>query len=149
MTPAIRRASLDDIDWLLGQLQDFAAVYGTKRSLFPTGEHARAGVKMLVENHLVLVAQDLEAGNVGFIAGYVLAHPYNPALRILQEAFWWVAPEHRGTRAGLLLLEEFVAWGRENVDWVTCAIEAESPIDERCLTKRGFRLHERSYLLEV
>jgi hypothetical protein len=88
-------------------------------------------------------------GPVGFVSGMLAAHPYNPALTVLTEMFWWVAPEARGSRAGLLLLDAFLAYGERNADWIIFTLEHHSPVNERTLTKRGFHLHERSYLYEV
>ena len=146
----VRRAELDDIDWLLGQLQDFARFFGTKRTLYPDENYARVGVTTMVQQHLTFVAEDVERGILlGFIAGYVLPHPFNPALKLLSEAFWWVDEQFRGSSAGARLLDAFVQWGRENVDIITFGLEHHSPVDDRCLIKRGFHLHERNYLLEV
>lgn len=149
MTISVRRASSDDIDWLLSQLKLFSDFFGTKRALFPSEEHARPGVELMVASHLVLIADHPAIGPVGFIAGYVTPHPYNPSIRLLAESFWWVSEEHRGTRAGLLLLNEFVAWGKANADWVTFALEAKSPVTDRVLLDRGFVQQERTFLLEV
>lgn len=76
-------------------------------------------------------------------------HPYNPAIRVLTETFWWVTPNARGSRAGLMLLDAFTAYGERNADWIVFTLEHHSPVNERTLTKRGFHLHERSYLREV
>jgi hypothetical protein len=145
----VRPASLDDIDWLLVQLQAFSVFQDTKRELFPTEAFAREALAGMIQNHLMLVADHPAVGPVGFISGYVLPHPYNPSIQMLSETFWWVAEEHRGTRAGLLLLEAFLAWGREHADWITFALEAKSPVSDDVLLKRGFKIQERSFLLEV
>lgn len=149
MNLTVRPASTDDIDWLLVQLQAFAAFYGTKRDLFPTEAFAREACVRMVTMHLVLVADHPAVGPVGFISGYVVPHPYNPAIRMLSESFWWVEEEHRGSRAGMLLLNAFLDWGREHADWITFGLEANSPVGDEVLLKRGFRLQERNFLLEV
>lgn len=149
----IRPAQAEDIPWLVGQLKVFSAFFGTKRPLFPDDEFAAKGLAMMMTNHLVLVAEmfhdELSAGPVGFIAGYVTPHPFNPTIRTLTETFWWVAEEYRWSRAGLKLLNAFVDWGRDNADWIMFALEEKSPVKEEVLLKRGFRLQERNYLCEV
>lgn len=133
---------------MVGELREFSAFFGSKKPLFESADVARAGLICMMAHHLVLVAER-DGALVGFIAGMVTPHPYNAKIRVLSETFWWVTPAARGTRAGAVLLVAFVTWGKANVDWITLALETSSPINEDALTKRGFRLFERNYLLEV
>lgn len=103
----------------------------------------------VIENHLIFVAESSEAGRLGLIAGLVVPHVFNPKIQVLQEILWWVSEEYRGSRAGLLLLNEFVDWGKRNVDWIMFTLEKHSPVSDRPLIKRGFRSMETAYLLEV
>lgn len=168
----VRGAQQSDVDWLLGQLIQFSAFLDTQLSLIGDDlADARARLSAIVENHKVLIAEntslDCECGctgfqctcaphpRLGFIAAIVTPHILNPKIRILAEMFWWVAPENRGTRAGVLLLDELIAWaktchvdGHARINWMTMALEAKSPVRDETLTKRGFRLQERSFLLE-
>lgn len=148
MQISIRRASQSDIVWLLDQLQKFSAFYGTKRSVFGPMETSHAFVLMLIRDHLVFIADDADVGQIGFIAGIVANHPYNPEIFVLTESFWWVDEAYRGSRAGLMLLNEFTAWGKANADWTIMTLEHHSPVNEKTLTKRGYKPIERSYLLE-
>lgn len=145
----VRRAQDADLDWLVGQLRAFSTFFGGARPLLEDEGYARFQLLAMIEGHLVLVAEREDGELLGFIAGFVGPHPYNPSLRVLSEAFWWVAEPHRGGHVGAILLEAFVAWGRANVDWVTMALERGSPVKEDSLLRRGFRLQERNYLLEV
>lgn len=144
----IIQANLDDTDWLLGQLVQFAQFYGTRRSLFGRIEQARASLEDMIKNHIVLIAWR-DTLRVGFISGYVTPHPYNTDIRLLAETFWWVDPQHRMSRAGLMLLDKFTDWGNANCDWITFSLEHHSPVKDTCLVKRGYKLQEYSYLKEV
>lgn len=145
----VRRATTADIDWLLGELNEFADFLDTSKKLYADDEaYGRNLLTNFIEKHFVLVAER-DGARVGFIAGYVMPHMFNPKLRVLAEIWWWVNPAHRKTRAALMLLNEYTKWGKENCDLVTMAVETITPVNERCLTKRGYRLHERSYLLEI
>lgn len=147
-TISVRRAKSEDVGYLVAQLKEFSVFFGTRRPLFPTEEFASVSMLGFIENHLVLIAER-GGEQIGFIAGMITPHAFNPEIKVLLEMFWWVNELHRGSRAGLLLLEEFTAWGRANVDWILMGLEAKSPVNEKVLTKRGFKLHERSFLLEV
>lgn len=145
----IRSATPDDLDWLLSQLKEFSKFFGTKRPLYGDENFVRSGMTEMMTKHLVLVAEKDMLGPVGFIAGIVTPHVYNPKIRLLVETFWWVTEEYRGGRAGLLLLDSFLDWGKKNADWITMSIESHGQISDRILLKRGFHLQERSYLLET
>jgi hypothetical protein len=151
----VRQARQDDVPWLLSQLRVFDQFFDTKRRLFPDEATATTVLLSLLAFHPFFVAdtgfrpEPERVERIGFIAGAIGPHPYNPALRVLSELFWWVDERYRGGRAGLALLDAFQAYGERNADWVIMTLEAKSPVNERSLTKRGFHLHERSYLWEV
>jgi hypothetical protein len=149
----VRPAASHDVLWLAHQLADFAEFYGTQQSLYPDEKTARYLLAELIDAQPFFIA-DVDVGldsrwPVGFIGGALAPHPYNPAIRVLSEMFWWVIPEYRQTRAGLLLLEAFIAHGEAHAEWIHFTLEAKSPVNERTLTKRGFALYERAYLREV
>lgn len=144
----IVKAELADIDWMLGQLKCFAAFYGTKKSLYGDEEYMRQGLANIIENHICFVSRRGDI-KTGFIAGFVGQHPFNPEIQMLTEAFWWVDPEYRMGRAGLMLLDKFTEWGETNCDWIGFTLEHHSPVKDDCLLKRGYRLNEISYLKEV
>ena len=145
----VRPATLTDLPWLLRELQSFDQFFDSSRSLFPDLETAEAIVSEFVTKHLFLVAQGRD-GCLGFIAGIVGPHPYNPALTYLSETFWWVTPQFRGSRAGLTLLNAFVMTGKQlQVDAIVMTLESDSPVNPETLTRRGFRPKETNYLLEV
>lgn len=149
MTPSIRRAVPTDIPWILSQLKEFSAFYGTKRALYDDEAYAQVFIETMVRDHLFLVADTVEFGLVGLIAGTLEPHLYNPKMICLNECFWWVDEKHRGSKAGLLLLNAFVHWGKANVDWIWMTLETHSPVKDATLIRRGFKEQERSFLLEV
>lgn len=149
MNTTIRRASRDDIDWMIGQLKKFSEFVGSKHSLFDDETFARTSLADMINKHLVLVADQEEHGPVGFIGGLMMPHFFNPKIRVLAEVFWWVDESHRLSRAGLMLLNAFTEFGRQNCDWITMGIEARSPINDKSILKRGYRLQERSFIMEV
>lgn len=143
-----RRADAGDIPWLLIQLERFSSFQGTRLQLYGNQDVMIKGLTNLILNHFVLLAQHTEA-RVGFIAGVCTPHPFNPAITLAAEQFWWVMEPYRHSRAGLVLLNGFVDWAKSVADWITFGLEANSPVNDRTLTRRGFRLQERAYLMEV
>lgn len=149
MSITVRKAVKDDVDFLLSQLDVFSDFYGTKKRLFPNEDYAREKLTELIKGQVVFIAEKQGVGSIGFIAGILFNHPFNPDIRVLSETFWWVQEEHRNSRAGLMLLNEFTEFGKETADWVTTAIEEKSPINDRVLLKRGYKATEKNFLLEV
>jgi GNAT superfamily N-acetyltransferase len=163
MTIRVRHARKDDIPWLLEQLREFDQFFGAGRSLFPSDPlRAQHFLEALIFQHPFHIAEYVRRVGppdafhpgtavepVGFIAGALGPHPYNPAIRQLTEMFWWVAPAYRGSRAGSLLLDAFLDEGKQRADWIVMTLEADSPVHDRILEKRGFKPKERSFLLEV
>jgi hypothetical protein len=148
VSTTVRRAVESDQPWLLTQLKSFSSFYGNKKEFFGDEAHASQVVSALVQGQVVLVAES-ERGLLGFVAGQVIAHPFNPNLKVLAELFWWVVPEHRKSRAGLMLLNEFTAWGKQNVDVITFCLLPHSDARPKSLLSRGYVAKETTYLLEV
>lgn len=137
-----------DADWLLKQLQAFSDFYNTKTKIYHP-EFAVEFIGHMLENHIVLIAERESVGNVGFIAGAMSPHAFNPYINVLYETFWWVDPAYRGSRAGFMLLNEFTEIGKKSADWISFSLEIHSPVNDNVLLKRGFRLQERNFLMEV
>jgi hypothetical protein len=146
---SVRPALLTDLSWMLVECEKFCDIYDTKAKLFPTPEFAEKIVGSFIEHHVVLVAEHIEKGPVGFIGGVLTPHLFNPEIKVLAETFWWVKEEWRGTRAGHNLLAAFVDVGKKHSDWITLSVIQKTPIKEEALLKRGFVCLERNYLMEV
>jgi hypothetical protein len=144
----IRIATTNDLDWALQQLQLFSAFYKTKNPLFGKDEYAKEFLLNLMTNHVFLVAEQ-DSLPIGLIAGLLTPHFFNPETKVLAELFWWVQEEHRGGRAGYLLFKEFVEIGKQKADWITVALEADSPVSDEAILKRGFTLKEKNFLMET
>lgn len=146
----IRQAMLADIDELCSQLKEFSEDYSTDFPPYKDQETSSKILKNLIENHLFYVAStDDTCEMVGFIAGFVCDHIYNPDIKTLAEAFWWVNKEHRRSGVGIELLETFEHWGKKNVDLIYMTIEEDTPLDERIFLNRGFKKKETAFVMEV
>lgn len=144
----VRKAEERDLEWISGQLRIFSAYLGSKKPLYPGDAQVKDALAGLINSHVLLVSETDEGVLTGMIGGAVGPHPWS-GVSTLSEIFWWVADEFRGTRSGLMLINEFIAWGKQNAEWVVCSLEAESPINDRTLLRRGFRLMERTFFMEV
>jgi len=144
----IRNGTESDVPWLLGQLREFAAFFGSKYPLFDE-EHARAILPNFIANHLLLVAEDDAGSPAGFLGAYVMLHPFNPKIKTLAEVFWWVDRSRRGGRAALMLLDEYVRIGRATATWVTMALESRSPVNEDTLKSDKVQIERKTFVFTL
>lgn len=145
----VRPAISSDIDWIVQELRSFSDFYRTKKPLFQDEKYAKEFITNAIHEHVVFVAEKDFVGPIGFIAGLLIPHIFNPTIRVLNEAFWWVPEAYRHSKAGYLLLKEFIEFGKKNVDWILFTLEEGSPVNEFALIDRGFTPKERNYLMEV
>lgn len=143
----IRRATHDDVPWLLQELRAFANWNGLR--LFGDEGHAEALLGRLIDTQFVAIATR-GTSRLGLIAGVVNPHPFNPDIKMATELWWWVTPDARGSSAGARLLDAFDEWADDSgADLVSFTLEAESPVNPRTLEKRGYRLAEHQFVREV
>jgi GNAT superfamily N-acetyltransferase len=88
----------------------------------------------------------------GMVAGVVYDSYFHPDLKIAQELFWWVKPEHRGNKQGVALLDGFEAWaaaqGASRV--IMLALQALTPRKiGKLYIGRGYKPLEHSYSREL
>lgn len=144
----IRSASIDDIDWIKVQLREFADFFESKRMLFPSDDYAIKFLTLMIEHHLFLIA-DRDGERLGLIAGFKTLHPFNPAIKVLQEVFWWTDKNHRRSRAAAMLLDAFTEHGKKFCDWIVFTLEKNSPVSDKHLLARGYGHAEKNYFMEV
>ncbi|MBP6203361.1 MAG: GNAT family N-acetyltransferase [Azonexus sp.] len=106
----IRAATPDDIDTLVEMGREFFASAPYSRFIAYDPDSIRDAVIGMVQFGCALVA---EAGGqiVGFIVGHMAPTWFNRSQWVATEFAWWVAPDHRGSTAGVRLLQAFEAWG--------------------------------------
>lgn len=145
-----------DIKWMYDELVKFDKFMANTRNLFPDHRYAMDFLETSIEKQFVIVTKgrplddpDQDWIRTGFIVGFLWPNHLNPEIMVLSEVFWWVTDEYRGGRSGLLLLNEFIAFGKEKADQITVTLQEESKVNDRILTKKGFRARERSFTLEV
>ena len=139
----VRRAVSSDFMWLSEQCAAFISFIGFLPYNKP---HVDAMLGAFARQHYVLVAER-DGERVGVAVAMVQRHPLNPDVKMLTEIMWWVPEEHRGTRAGIILLNalEKVA-EHERVDLFVMSTEAQSALSGRMLLKRGFNPQETTWI---
>ena len=149
---AVRRVNISDITWLARELRAFDTFFGGACSLIPKapGELERRVYEMVRAEHVYpWWIATLDGDPIGFIAGILHPHHFNPEVICLSELFWWVTPVHRQTRAGWMLLSTFTLFGHGIANMIIMTLESESPVKFGTLERLGYRVKETNFLLEV
>lgn len=144
----VRKATMEDAQWIAQELKAFNDFYISELSLYHSDEYTLEFVSHLIQDHVFFVAASDSGSLLGFVAGHVSRHPYNPELTKLMEMFWWVPEENRHTGAGSLLLDVYTEWGKRNVDWTIFSLTTNTPVDPEVLEKRGYKKMETNYFIE-
>lgn len=82
---------------------------------------------------------------IGAIGGILSPNVFNPQYTVLSEVFWYVLPEHRNSRAGLLLLKALEDRAKECSDELILSLLSSSPVQIKTMEKRGYALGEFSF----
>lgn len=83
---------------------------------------------------------------VGALGGLITNNLFNPRFKQLVELFWYVLPDHRNTRAGVLLFNEFNKFGEENANEATLSLLTSSEVNIGSMEKRGFEFTEFGFV---
>jgi hypothetical protein len=141
---SVRPADPSDVPWLLTQLPELDAFYGSSRSLLPPPDYAEDLLRDWIAEAPFFIADDAK-GPVGFLVGVLGAHEYKPDVSYLVNRLWWVTEEARGTRAGGLLLAAFIAYGERHAAEIYISLQPQTPINREHLMKRGFEVRDTTY----
>jgi hypothetical protein len=153
MAVEIRQATEHDIEWIIVELQAFSKFFDSKYPLLGDEQLVRGMLDACRRDHYLRVADRVgngDAVHLGFLAGTVTGHPFNPQIKTLTELLWWVKPEHRGSRAGLMLFDDFVQFGKDiAANWIIFGLETISPVSDEFMIRKGFKHKERNFLMEL
>jgi hypothetical protein len=153
MSVRVEFATLKDFPWILEQLeiQDewYCDSHGSKRRFFVDKEHMSWTLNSLLESGILLIAR-VGDERVGYIAGWVSPHPYNPEIKVATHASWWVSQDRRHTKAAIQLLLVFKSTAQAlGCDKIIISLAPETPIREESMMRWGFIPSDRCYVMEV
>ena len=144
----IRYATLDDVSWIVDRVgEDMFSLLG-ETDLYDK-DYLYEFIPQVIEDGIVLVAERAMEP-IGCIAGMLSPILFNPQKVALNEIFWWVAEEHRGSSAGAKLLLAFEQDGIAlEVDYINMSIMHNTKLNTDALEKRGYVYKESSYVRRV
>lgn len=146
---SLRKPTLSDMEWICDELKIFSDQFGTKLSSMGDIAHVESLIQKASEEHVFIIAESSSMGPMGFISGVFVPHLFNPGIKVLTLAIWWVCEQFRNSRAGSMLLKRFIEIGKQNADWIIVGTGLSCPVKEQTILNLGFIPKEKSYLCEV
>jgi RimJ/RimL family protein N-acetyltransferase len=102
--------------------------------------------------YCAVVIDEQSNKTAGCLVGFIGELPFNHKVLVSREVALWVDPEHRGKALGDLIVNDFMAWSKENGASMV-SIGSTYGFGEEHIKKiadaNGFELHERMYLRRV
>lgn len=143
----LRNLSLDNIQWVV----ETAAVRMLKEELerpelVNIDSLWRLMSVMLRDGTCWVVEDDGEC--VGVLGSVLTPSMFNHNYMTLAEVFWYVLPEFRQTRAGVLLLNAVEKKAEEVADELIFSLLPASPLKDCSLEKRGYKMVEKVFRKE-
>lgn len=150
MTVTVRRATQDDLPAYMDLAAAFVATTPVSNIISFDREGTAAFVEAALDNPdmLILVAED--GGKIVGITG-ALAYPmyFNPAKRVAQELWWYMAPDARGGNAGSLMFKTIERWAKDvGAEAMFMIALADGRVDkmEKVYQRAGYGPVERTYV---
>lgn len=140
----VEALQIQDLHWFV----DVAATRMLMEELKRPELHNREHMFMLVskgmnEGTAWVAKKDGEC--IGALGSLLFPNVLNPEIYTLVELVWYVLPEYRNTRAGVLLLNTLDEKGREVANETTLSLLPTSVINLKTLEKRGYMLEEYGF----
>jgi len=146
----VREATTDDLPELLRMGEMFASCIGASIE-YDEASFAET-LRGMIENDQATVMVAEGASIVGMIAGLLFPAFFNHAHLTGQELVWWVDPEHRRGRAGIMLFSALEDWAKES-GAQTFSMMSIEPLktDEvnQMYERKGYTVHEHSFIKEL
>jgi len=160
-----------DIPWISQQLKIASDLYSRKKPLYSSDAYVKELLTNMINKQIMFVTKGIKKGmekraefiedadavvggedpyvRTGFLGAVLSPNIGNPDIMMLMVIWWWAEEKYRNGRSGLLLFDELIAFGKERADQIIFSLEEESTVNSRILTKRGFRVKETAFMLEV
>lgn len=149
----VQEAQQQDLNDYLDLLSDFHHA----STIAPFSKFDRQGCALFLENCIknndigIWVAK-LNGKIVGVTAALVYPLYFSPTHSVVQELWWWLTPEARGSGAGQMMYKQIEQWAKEknakSIFMIALEDEKASKM-EKVYNRSGFTALERTFIKEV
>ena len=149
----VRRATIDDLDQYTVLAECFHAASPMHGAIAFDRQGYADFFKASIDQPSVGIWLAESDGKMIGICG-ALAYPlyFSPNALVVQELWWWLTPESRGTGAGAMMFKQIELWAKAHkaAALFMIALEDERANKmEKLYTRAGFKPMERTFIKEV
>lgn len=152
MEMLIKRVQPSDITRILPMVKSFYDESIRDMGLPFDGVSVNKSAHLLASQHLALYAETHEGEVIGVIAGMVLPWPMDHSFIVFQEILWYVEKKYAAFGVGQKLLEATKDYCKQcGIKLIVMgALGNRNPEKmDNYFTKRGYKLMETHYMIEV
>lgn len=143
----LRKAEQKDREWLIQVAARNMLELEVKRPELYREEDCSRLMDIGLSTGVIFVCES-DGVLCGSIGGIYVPNIFNNQITNLVELFWYVLPEFRGGKAGLLLLNAFCDVGKKTANDIYMSLLSDSEVNTRILKKRGFMFRELAFQME-
>ena len=144
MSYEIKPYELSDIVWAVEVAAYNSITQDAKREELVNLKRWYELGKIIDEHGIGFIAWKGEE-RVGMIGSLIAPNIFNPEIRTSTILVWYVLPEHRKSRASLLLFKEMEKESLIAADEMTFSLQADNLIKESTLDRLGFKKAEVAF----
>ncbi len=149
---AIRKATVHDVDLLIGMSTPFFAFSGYSKYFSIDKDQVAQGLCAVIDSGVIFIAETNAGEAIGAIAGVISNLWFAPSVKVASELGWWVNQKHRGSLLSIKLLHEFERWAKNNgatrVAMSDLIVHDEMPAG-KLFEKLGYAVVERAHIKGV
>ena len=150
MTAIVRPATIDDLAEYVRMGEAFIAASPIGSVVGESPEATSAFVTSALTNPAIgMWVAELDGVAVGICSAIAYPLYFRPSHTIVQELWWWLTPEARGSGAGQLMFKEIERWAAsKNATAVFMIALDDEKVDKvsKFYRRAGFRPMERTFV---
>lgn len=144
---SVEHLTLDDYVWSVEVAATRMLLEELKRPELLDRENIYMLVDKMIADGTALIVKH-QGKPVGALGALLLPNTFNPDITTLAEVIWYVLPEYRNTRAGMMLMQGYIEMA-EMADEATMSLLPSSDVNLQSMAKRGFILEEYAFRKQV
>ena len=149
----IRKATADDLQQYAVLAQAFHAASPMHGSIeFDEQGYSQFYLSSLENDGVGLWLAEIDGQIVGICGAVAYPLYFNPSGLVVQELWWWLTPEARGSGAGKQMFHTIEAWASEkgaSAIFMIALEDERSKKMENVYARAGYRPMERTFIKEV
>ena len=149
----VRKATEADLDQYVGLARTFHAASPVHNVIdFDPVGYAQFYLSSLENESVGIWLAEMNGKIVGICGAIAYPMYFNPTALIVQELWWWLTPESRGSGAGKMMFNTIEDWAKDknaSALFMIALEDSRAKKMEHLYARSGFKPMERTFIKEV